>query len=42
MKELISVIVPCYNEEETISLFYNEIYKIAKKMNYLYFEFIFT
>lgn len=40
-KKLLSVVVPCYNEEETISLFYNEIYKIAKKMNYLYFEFIF-
>ena len=42
MKELLSVIVPCYNEEEALPLFYKEITKVATKMNYLDFEFIFV
>ena len=38
----ISVIVPCYNEEETIPLFYEEITKIAKSMaKEVEFEFVF-
>ena len=40
-KEKISVIVPCYNEEESINLFYERIIKLAKKMNTVEFEFIF-
>ena len=32
MKELVSVVVSCYNEEEVIPIFYDEIKKIAKKM----------
>lgn len=32
MEKKISVIVPCYNEEETIMIFYEEINKIIKKM----------
>lgn len=40
-KELISIIVPCFNEEEAIPVFYKEIDKIAKEMDYLDFEFIF-
>lgn len=36
----ISVIVPCYNEEETIELFYKEMSRVAKTMNND-FEFIF-
>jgi glycosyltransferase involved in cell wall biosynthesis len=36
----ISVVVPCYNEQESIVLFYNEISKIAETMEYA-FEFIF-
>lgn len=36
----ISVVVPCYNEEESIGLFYNEIILVAKEMDYE-FEFIF-
>lgn len=36
----ISVVVPCYNEEESIALFYNEIILVAKEMDYE-FEFIF-
>lgn len=33
-KKLISVIVPCYNEEEVLILFYQEIEKIRKKIDY--------
>lgn len=39
--EKISIIVPCYNEEQTVSLFYNEIVKIAKAIK-KDFEFIFV
>ena len=31
-KEKISVIVSCYNEQESIPYFYEEITKISKKM----------
>ena len=41
-KKLLSVIVSCYNEEETVPLFYEEINKISDKMDYLDFEFIFV
>ena len=37
----ISIIVPCYNEEESISYFYKEINKVSKKMK-TDFEFIFV
>ena len=37
----ISVIVPCYNEEESLSLFYKEISKVINKMNNVSFEIIF-
>ncbi|WP_278683973.1 glycosyltransferase family 2 protein [Paraclostridium bifermentans] len=37
----ISVIVPCYNEQESLPFFYKEIQKISKKMDYADFEFIF-
>ena len=36
--EKISIIVPCYNEEEALPLFYKEITKIAKKMKKIDFE----
>ena len=36
----ISIIIPCYNEEETIPYFYKEITNITKKLKYD-FEFIF-
>ena len=29
----LSIIVPCYNEEECIEIFYKEIKKVIKKMN---------
>lgn len=39
-KELLTVIVPCYNEQEAIPYFYQEITKIAEKMSNLNFEFL--
>lgn len=41
-KKKISVIVPCFNEGETVSLFYDEISKIIKKMDYVDFELLFV
>ena len=41
MKKL-SVIFPCFNEEESIPLFYKEINKVSKNMKYVSFEFIFV
>ena len=38
---MISVIVPCYNEEESLPLFYDEINKIIKQMKKVKFEIIF-
>ncbi len=40
--EVLSVIVPCYNEEEVLPLFYEEITKVAELLNQLKFEFIFV
>ncbi len=40
-KDLISIVVPCYNEEESIPLFYEEIDKVSKKMENVDFEFLF-
>ena len=40
--KLCSVVVPCYNEEETIEIFYNEMMKYIPKMSDLDFEFIFV
>ena len=41
-KELVSVVVSCYNEEEVLPIFYKEIDKISKKMEYVNFEFLFV
>ncbi len=41
MGKLVSVIVSCFNEEESLPLFYKEMDKISRKMDYLNFEFIF-
>ena len=38
----ISVIVPCYNEEESLPLFYKEINKVIDKMSNVSFELIFV
>lgn len=40
--EKISIIVPCYNEEEALPHFYSEIDKISKKMKNVDFEFMFV
>lgn len=42
MKKVLSVIVPCYNEEETIPLFYKEINKISQEIKEITFEIIFV
>ena len=39
--EKISIIVPCYNEEEALPLFYKEINKVSETMDEE-FEFIFV
>lgn len=41
MKEKISIVVPCYNEEESLPIFYKEINKISKEMKEVIFEFLF-
>lgn len=40
-KEKISVIVPCYNEEESLPIFYKEITKVIKEMGNVEFELLF-
>lgn len=42
LKEKISIIVPCYNEEESLPIFYQEIDKISKSMKEVDFEFLFV
>ena len=39
--EVISIIIPCYNEEDSIPLIYNELKKVSNNMRYG-FEFIFV
>ena len=34
MKKKISIIVPCYNEEEALPIFYKEIKKIEEKIKH--------
>ena len=41
-KKLLSVIVPCYNEQESLPYFYKEIKTVEKKMDYVDFEYIFV
>ena len=38
----VSIVVPCYNEEESLDLFYEEISKVALEMNEVEFEIIFV
>lgn len=42
MKELISVVVSCYNEEEVLPIFYKEIDRISKEIDNVNFEFLFV
>ena len=37
----VSVVVPCYNEEESLPIFYKEIDRISKDMKEVVFEFLF-
>lgn len=41
-KDKISIIVPCYNEEESLPLFYDEIIRVTKEMKHIDFEFLFV
>ena len=38
----ISIIIPCYNEEESIPLYYEEMNKVMTQMKKVQFELIFT
>lgn len=40
--EKISIVVPCFNEEEALPLFYGEITKLKKQMSQVSFEYIFV
>ena len=40
--EKISIIVPCYNEEESLPIFYDEICKVSSEFKKVNFEFIFV
>ncbi len=40
--EKISIVVPCFNEEEALPLFYKEIIKLKKQMPCVSFEYIFV
>ena len=42
MKELISIVVACYNEEEVLPIFYDEINKVSNKLKNINFEFLFV
>ena len=42
MKKMLSIIVPCYNEEPALPFFYQEIDKVSKELKELNFEFIFV
>ncbi len=37
----ISIIIPCFNEEKVLPLFYKEMNKVMEKMNYVDFELLF-
>jgi len=41
-KEKISIIVPCYNEEESLPLFYEEVDRVSNSMKNIIFEFLFV
>jgi len=41
-KKLISIVVPCYNEEETLSILYKELNKVTDSMTGYAFEYLFV
>lgn len=38
----ISIVIPCYNEEEALEYFYAEMKKVMKKMKEVAFELLFV
>jgi len=40
MKKILSIVVPCYNEQEALPFFYEEVDKISKQMKEVNFEII--
>lgn len=42
MPERISLVVPCYNEEQSLPYFWAEVQQVMQKMNYVDFELIFV
>lgn len=42
MRKMISVVVPCYNEEPVLEKFYEEVSKVAQEMSEVDFEFVFV
>lgn len=40
--KLISIVVPCYNEQESIPIFYKEVNEVTSKLNNYCFEYIFV
>ncbi len=42
MPERISLVVPCYNEEQSLPYFWAEVQRVMQKMNYVDFELIFV
>ena len=40
--EKMSIVVPCYNEEKALPIFYNEIIKVSKEFENVEFEYIFV
>lgn len=42
MSEVISIVVPCYNEQEVLPIFYNEIIRISSTLPLLEWEYIFV
>lgn len=41
MLKKISIVIPCYNEEETIAIIYKELVHVDRKLQDFYFEYIF-
>lgn len=42
IKKLISIVISCYNEEEVLPVFYEEINRVSNKMKDVDFEFLFV
>lgn len=42
MKKLLSIVVPCFNEEPALKPFYEVVYKVSREMSEVDFEFVFV